>query len=95
MTALSAEIVGGALPVNRLAARNLRRHAHLSHAPTRPEHGGAYSVTILVSATMLSRIGPVKPFLLKDLSTHARAGRTNKAATRAGNRSRSAACAAA
>ena len=83
VSVVSAEIVDGALPVNRLSQRSLCRNVHLSHAPTRPEHRGAYSVTILVSATMLSRIGPVKLFLCKSLITHARAGDTIKAATRA------------
>jgi hypothetical protein len=86
VTAVSADIVDGALPENRFRPRYLRRHAHISQAPSRPKHprrDNAYSSTRLVSATMLSRIGPVKLFLCKSLITHARAGDTIKAATRA------------
>ena len=54
--------------------------------------GGAHSLISLVSAVMLARIGPVKPFLCKALIAHSEAcGRTEKEQP---TRSQSDACAA-
>ncbi len=40
--------------------------------------GAAYRKASLVSAVMLARIGPVKPFLLKYLIAHSRGMRPNR-----------------
>ncbi len=79
-SAVSAEIVGGTLPEKRFPPRILCRNML---SPSRPEGrtggGGAYSLTSLVSAVMLARIGPVKPFRSKPLITHSEGcGRTER-----------------
>ncbi len=46
------------------------RSARARRPGDRTGGGAAYSSTSLVSAVMLAGIGPVKPFLAKDLITH-------------------------
>ncbi len=85
MSAVSAEIVGGALPEKRFWWRYLRRNTILILTPDSAGRlhgrGGAYSKASLVSAVMLARIGPTKPFLFKALIAHSEAcGHTELAA---------------
>ncbi len=47
--------------------------ARASRPGDRTGGGAAYSETSRVSAEMLARIGPLKPFLLKNLNTHSEA----------------------
>ncbi len=49
------------------------RSARPSRPGDRTGGGGAYRETSRVSAVMLARIGPVKPFLYKDLTAHSEA----------------------
>jgi hypothetical protein len=82
VSAVSAEIVGGTLPEKRFSTRALCRSVPVrrAEAAERPHGGGAaYRLASLVSAVMLARIGPVKPFLPKVLITHSKAcGRAEK-----------------
>jgi hypothetical protein len=55
--------------------------AHLSRPEDRTGGGRAYRAASLVSAVMLAKIEPVKPFFDKRLSAHSEAcGRTERAA---------------
>jgi hypothetical protein len=85
VTALSAEIVDGTLPLKRFSPRFLCGNVliRVPDSAGRP-HGGdaAYRKRSLVSAVMLARIGPVKPFLPKCLITQAHAAAQNKPQTR-------------
>jgi hypothetical protein len=76
-SAVSAEIVGGTLPEKRFSPRALCHNAPVRHARVgredRTAGGAAYSSTSRVSAVMLAGIGPVKPFLLKNLIAHSEA----------------------
>jgi hypothetical protein len=97
VSAVSAEIVGGTLPEKRFSPRFLHHNVLGFARPSRPEDrtggGGAYSQASSVSAVMLARIGPVKPFLAKSLITRSEAcGRTGRPAN-AQTRARSEACA--
>jgi hypothetical protein len=73
VSAVIAEIVDGTVPEKRLPPRTLCRNV-LIRTPESAgrSHGGsgAYSLTSLVSAVMLARIGPVKLFWIKPLITH-------------------------
>ena len=84
VSAVSAEIVDGTLPVKRFSPRSLRHNVPihtLDSAETPHGSGGAHRKTSLVSAVMPARIGPVKPFLNKALPTDSEAcGRTERAA---------------
>jgi hypothetical protein len=80
------------VPVKRFSLAPLRQTNVPYHTPEsagRPHGGGggAYQAASLVSAVMLARIGPVKPFLLKALIAHSdacgRAERTAQAQPRA------------
>jgi hypothetical protein len=99
VSAVSAEIVAGTLPVKRFMPNSLRHNVLRSARASRPRDrmggGGAYSRTSLVSAVMLAGNGPMKPFLCKDLIMHSEAcGRIGMSCPRAAARSRSKACAA-
>jgi hypothetical protein len=98
VSAVSAESVDGTLPEKRFSLRYLCHNGLLRTPETagRPHGGGsgAYRSTSLVSAVMLARIGPVKPFLPKPLITRGEAcGRTRRTAN-AKPHARSEACAA-
>ena len=85
MSAVSAEIVDGALPEKRLSPRLLRHNvpACTPNAAGAPHDGGGpYRCASLVSAVMLGSIGPVKPFLFKYLITHTHAAAPNEPPTR-------------
>ncbi len=76
VSAVSAEIVDGKLPEKRLIPRTLRRNVPVRTPDSagRPHGGsGAYRWTSLVSAVMLARIVPLKPFSLNSLITHSEA----------------------
>jgi hypothetical protein len=77
VSAVIAEIDGGTLPEKRFSPRYLRRSVPVQHAPVGREDrtggGGTHSATSRVSAVMLARIGPVKPFLPKCLIAHSEA----------------------
>ncbi len=99
VSAVSAEIVGGTLPEKRFSRRDLCRSVPVQHTRVGREDrtggGAAYNSTSRVSAVMLARIGPVKPFLYKDLIAHSEAcGRTGQTAHAQPLRSQSDACAA-
>ncbi len=86
VSALSAEIVDGTLPVKRFTPRSLRRaptcsSPRASRLEDRTGGAAAYRWASRVSAEMLARIGPVKPFLNKYLIAHSEAcGRTERTA---------------
>jgi hypothetical protein len=63
----------GEAVLGEVPAPHRARSARASRPGHRTGAGAAYSVTSLVSAVMLARIGPVKPFLGKYLIAHSEA----------------------
>jgi hypothetical protein len=57
------------------------RSARASEPGDRTGGSGAYRKASLVSAEMLARIGPVKPFLFKSLIAHSRGMRPHRKGT--------------
>jgi hypothetical protein len=68
----------GEAVVAEVPAPQRARSARTSRPGDRTGGGGAYSQTSLVSAVMLARIGPVKPFLDKPLTAQSGGMRPNR-----------------